>query len=567
MARSTGEALASGLESGLRLALDYSNARDQKARQAELDRQHLEDRAFNRTRIERADTRQQGLDTLSMGEARLNDIGARVPSANTPEARAGLIREEGAVRGAMSQAQGAIGGPAFAPQPTAKPDVKALLARYQRGPNGEPSEPEAAGMKTMQAFEQGDMPGIVAGYNALHRDSIAKIIGKPSPHGGTILDARLDGLDPDPNSPKEDPRFFGRLKIWVKGDVKGAGDAARAARLQDEGAPEGATGYYYAPITEDRGTGPKSKVKSFSMKEEMDLVGQHLHLAELVNSEEGRAKLAEGGMTPQEWSALQERMAPRMPKATVSQINVPQGAVHYTDTRDPRTGKLISREKLDGNPRLASGANSTEVLYFKLNQIDNEEQAAKDEGTLTPAKQAGFDAERRAVRSGIKPGKYTGETAAGGASGPSLKDREQARKERKDDLASLDKDVDAADHRVDNTRAALSAHLRDKPDLMAAPEATTAWAAERDRLKAKQDKAEAAHQEAIDAKKAGQAEYQRAKAAEESARNPTLGDAKTGSKASSSGGAAPKPPSVGTVKGGYRFKGGNPASQASWEKV
>jgi hypothetical protein len=34
--------------------------------------------------------------------------------------------------------------------------------------------------------------------------------------------------------------------------------------------------------------------------------------------------------------------------------------------------------------------------------------------------------------------------------------------------------------------------------------------------------------------------------------------------------SAPKtsaPPAVGTIKGGYRFKGGDPASQANWERV
>jgi hypothetical protein len=31
--------------------------------------------------------------------------------------------------------------------------------------------------------------------------------------------------------------------------------------------------------------------------------------------------------------------------------------------------------------------------------------------------------------------------------------------------------------------------------------------------------------------------------------------------------AAPKPPAVGTVQDGYRFKGGNPADQKNWEKV
>jgi len=30
---------------------------------------------------------------------------------------------------------------------------------------------------------------------------------------------------------------------------------------------------------------------------------------------------------------------------------------------------------------------------------------------------------------------------------------------------------------------------------------------------------------------------------------------------------APKPPSVGTEKDGYRFKGGDPKMQSSWEKM
>lgn len=526
--------------------MDYNNQRDQKARQAELDRMHLEDRAFDRTRIQRADARQQGLDTISQGEARLNDIALRSQSATTPEARAGLVQEEGAVRDAVGQAQGVIGGPALAPAPRAKPDIKQFVARYQRGPNGEPSQDEAAAMKTMQAIEQGDMAGVAAGYNVLHRDSIAKIIGKKSPHGGTIVGARLEGIDPDPNSPKDDPRFFGRMKIWVKGEGgpapgdAGPGDAGAPAQLQEEGAPPGATGYYYAPITEDRGTGPSAKVKSFSMKDEMDLVGQHLHLAELVNSEEGRAKLAEGGMTPQEWADLQARLAPRMPKKQETSENIGLGGETLRITKDA-SGRETKRETLRHSAKPVIRSNDPIArMQFQLDEID----AAEESGELTPAQAT---MERRAVRAGIKPGKYSGGAAApgNGSSGPGLKERELARKERKDDIASLEKTVDAADKAADNARSRASSarsdlaqHMREKPDQFAKPDAIAAWESEHARLKEQQSAAEkrvsaadARHQEALDAKRAAEAEYQRAKADGDTKAGPGMGDAKGGAKA------------------------------------
>lgn len=550
MARSVGEAAALGLESGLRLAMDYNNQRDQKARQAGLDRMHLEDRAFDRTRIQRADARQQAVDAGTVGEAELNDVAQQLGSAGTWEQRAALARREKAARETIGKSRSTLAGTEFKPASQTDLDIKPFIARYQRGPNGEPSQDEAAAMKTMQSIEQGDMAGVAAGYNVLHRDSIAKIIGKKSPHGGTIVGARLEGIDPDPNSPKDNPRFFGRMKIWVRGEGgpapgdAGPGDAGAPAQLQEDGAPPGATGYYFAPITEDRGTGPTAKVKSFSMKDEMDLVGQHLHLAELVNSEEGRAKLAEGGMTPQEWADLQARLAPRMPKKQETAENIGLGGETLRITKDA-TGKETKRETLQHTARPGIGARSNDPIarmQFQLDEID----AAEEAGELTKAQAT---AERRAVRSGIKPGKYTAggtTTGSAGATGPGLKEREIARKERKDDIASLEKTVDAADKAADNARSRASSarsdlaqHMREKPDQFAKPEAISAWESEHSRLKEQQAAAEkrvsaadARHQEAIDAKKAGEAAYQQAKAAEEDARKgPKLGDAKGGSKA------------------------------------
>ena len=548
---SVGGSIASGLESGIRTGMALRGQEEEllrrkglDARQALLDQQHSEDR---QRLIDRQDRTDQAAALEGQAAGLRSEVeGSMLPGA-TPLAPARQAQIASGAKQLEAQRQNLYvkrGGVDFGALKKQADDQIAAIQQGKLDPetmngpefgrvfstatghalkdyvrNGGPAPIEQAAADIHDGIQGGDNERTIRGLNVLFAPELQKGVGEKSPHGGTIIAKRIADVHLDPNSPPDDPRVVPMLQVFVNNGkaVKTTGGLGRMDHLAENGSPNGATGYYFAPVTENRSTDPNDPVKSISMKDAMDRIGQHLQLVEGINTPQGLQKVQEAystpGETPDDWLQALTTLGVK-PSATkkVSLHTIPAGGSLAQVTEDSRGN--VSTKITQGNEKPGATARDPVArMQFQLDEID----VAQEAGDLTKEQ---ADIERRAVRSGIKPGKYAGGLAGSGvpSGGPGLKDRELARKERKDDLASLDKDVDAADRRADNARAALNAHLKEKPDPITGDKAQApAWDAEHARLKDRVAKADAAHEEAITAKKAGQAEYQRAKAAADEA--------------------------------------------------
>lgn len=579
---SVGGSIAAGLESGIRTGMAMRNAEDDRAtrkgllaRQQMLDQQHQEDRA-------RLLTRQSEADEAAALEGQAGSLRGEVETSMQPGAaplqparqaqittaaktiadkRQNLFVKRGgvdfaALRKKTDEQIAALREGRLDPETMAGPDFGRVFSTATGHPlksyvrEGGPAPIEQAAADIHEGIAGQDNERTVRGLNVLFTPELQRGLGEDSPHGGKIIAKRIVDVHMDPRSTPDDPRVVPMIQVFVNNGkaVKTNGGLGRMDHLVENGSPNGATGHYFAPLTENRTSDPNDPVKSISIKAAMDRIGQHLQLVEGINTPQGLQKVQEAyaspGETPDDWLQAMSILGVK-PSTTkkVSLHSIPAGGSLAQVTEDSRGN--VTTKITQGNPKPPSANDPVSRMQFQLDEID----AAEEAGELTKAQ---ANVERRAVRSGIKPGKYSGMGAtAGSAGGPGLKERKADLEERKADLASLDKDVDAADKRADNARAALSSHVKEKPDKFSDAAAISAWEAEHERLKKRVATADAAHEEAVLAKKGAQSEYQRAKTS-------TGGPDKTGAKA---------PPAVGTVKGGYRFKGGNPALPANWVKV
>lgn len=420
--RSVGEAAATGLESGLNLGLSIANASRDRARQDRLDAEHTEDR--NRL-IERQRLVDQGAALDAQAKELAAEGTAMEASATkpTPEAMDDYTRRASALKQARGAHFAKISGIDVAmTQKAASQDIDQIMkgnlaglppggftraltvatgqdpAVFVRAQDGT-SPIEQAGKDFMDGLQSGDKAKLLAGANMIFGPKVQKGVGEQSPHGGKIVRKEIADVVPDPNAKEGDPRFIPVLKVYVD-----RGEGFKGPR--DE---YGATSSYTAPLTEGRATGPDAKVKSLSPKDVMDFVGQNLHVVELLNQPEGLAKLQEdqqsGAYDPQGYFRALQGMNVMPAKATVKETVIPAGASLNRTTTDARTGKVIKQETIQGNVKTGYGAAAT--MQAKLDAVDE----AVAGGDITDAQ---GETEKRAIRSGIRPGKYTGDGAAGG---------------------------------------------------------------------------------------------------------------------------------------------------------
>lgn len=467
MARSVGEAAAVGLESGFRLGMDVVQRRRDNERQDRLDQQSEMERQRQRTRQDEADQ------LAALGEQEKAHAGevAAMATLDTPpdEATQRALAERGqALRAAKSDIlKRRSGFDIDAARKQGKVDLDTIMkagsasevsgeqiaraittqtgrahTRYMRGPQGEPSEVEQQGMSVIQGIESGDTAKALPGINFLYRPQMLKGIGEKSPHGGTIVHKEIVDLIPDPRSTPDDPRYIPTIRVYVREDGRGHGNEGR----------QGATGHYDAPMTKDRSSAKDAEVQSIGMAEAMDYIGQNMQIAELVNQPDVVQKLQE----PSGWdSALYEqevsRYVPKQGEKKVTQTVIPQGGKLVTSTTDKKGN--VTTTTMDGNPKPEPVNKQAELLQAKLDAVDEDE-------SLTPKQK---EIEKRAIRSGIKPGKYTGDGGgAGGGGGKGGGSSKEDDKRIGRTLQSIKEDRLALEKKKDVLLAEYKAELHDE---------------------------------------------------------------------------------------------------------
>ena len=313
--------------------------------------------------------------------------------------------------------------------------------------DGQPAAVERAASDFMEGLKGGDEPRMLSGLNAMFAPQLRKGIGQPSPHGGTIVAKQIVNLVPAPGSDPNDPKVIPTLRVFINSGKNFRGPVP-------EGTPEGATGHYDAPLTENRSSDPNDKVKAIGMKEAMDYIGHQMSFVELMNRPEAQQLLQgdqqAGDFNPQEYLSALSQVGVKKPEQSVTMTSIPAGGSVLQSVKDKRGN--VSNTIIQGNEKPAPPNKQEEVLQAKLDAID-------EDGDLSPKEKK---AAKLAVLSGIKPGKYAGTlgsaapaTGGGGKPGDTSKSDDKrigrALQSLKEDRLDLEKrkEVVLAEYKAD----------------------------------------------------------------------------------------------------------------------
>lgn len=393
MARSIGEAIATGFDTGFSRVQQYQAARDAKARQDRMDKQQEESLATARQRQADADA----LSALDAQERLQQAEEQAVVDSGVPRDQASQQDFTARVQG-LNQARGkllakAAGGFDFTVEDKAgRDDLEALragkvdpatlkpghLARattvatgrdwadYVRAEGGM-APIEKAGMNVLEGLQAGDMGRVVSGLNVLHAPELSNGVGSDSRHGKVVAKQIVDVV-PDPNSKDpEDPRVIPIMRVFVHSGKDFRGPLP-------PGMPEGSTGYYDAPLTERRSSDPDDPVKSVGMKDFMARLGKQMETVELLNSPQVLSKLQEDRAAWDPGQYLQARatrgVKPRKLVSTQDKV-LPEGATMIRTTTDARTGEVVGETRIQGNPKTRRAGTTQE----KIDAIDGQRQS------------------------------------------------------------------------------------------------------------------------------------------------------------------------------------------------
>lgn len=395
MARSVGEAAAAGLESGFRIATDYGRQRRAEARQAQLDEQQRQQQAS----IQQRQDRQDRLGALEAQAGILKSEGAGLASLATPPDEATQRDFTSRVQGvsqARNQLLGEVSGYDIDAQRRRGEDglkklqsgqadalqpgelSRAITVATGRNPNdfvraeGRPSMVEKAAMDFMDGMETGDFGGkTLSGLNSLFTQELRKGVGTNSPHG-KIVAKQIVQLVPDPNNPDpNEPRVIPVMRIFVNSGKEFKGPIP-------EGMPEGSTGYYDAPLTQNRSSDPNDPVKSIGMQEAMDYIGKQMDLVQQLNDPESVKRLQADAQVP-DWNpdhylaALTQVGAAPKKETTIKDTPIPAGGSVLRTVTDAQ-GRVVSEKTIQGNEKKTATA---------IEKFNNDLDAAVASGVIS----------------------------------------------------------------------------------------------------------------------------------------------------------------------------------------
>lgn len=461
MARSVGEAISNGIDAGLRLYMDLSDRQDAKTRQAKLDAQA-------EAGLRRAQERQDQADVLSsIGEQEkmLATEGqglANRPVPPTPEEQQDFTERSQGLRARKSQVLAKRSGfDVAAAQRDGQQDIEKIKAgdfsnlkpgQFTRGitvgtgrpptdylrQGDQPSPVEVAAGDFIEGLQGDDQPRMLKGLNSMFAPELRKGVGQPGRHGGTIIAKEIVDLHPDPRAGEDDPHVIPMLRVYVTGGTPLRGPLP-------PGVPEGATGYYDAPLTKGRGSDPKDTVKSIGIKDAQAFIDNQVKLVESMNTPQAQQQLQldaqAGDFDPNQYvQALASLGIAPTPKEVIDEKVVPANAVLISTRKNARTGQVLGRERIEGNKKSETVLEMAERLSKENGTTVQEELR----GLKPPSRPTLFqEAQDYAEANGItvqealtimQRGGVTKRAAGDGAAagGPGLKEREQRRKELKD---------------------------------------------------------------------------------------------------------------------------------------
>lgn len=395
MARSIGEAAAQALESGFRLATDYSQRQRQNEREDAADRDAQETKVYNRDRQQRADQ----LSGLNAQETMLREEGMGYQNAPTPpdaatmqdytqrvrglnSAKSGLLAKTTGYDVAKQQQQGAIDlehlntGDMAALKPGQL--SRATTVATGRPPSdyvragGKAAPVEQAANDFIEGLHGDDQPRMLAGLNTMFAPEMRTGVGGPAMHDGKqvgkIVGKQIVDLHPDPRAPKEDPHVVPMVRVYFS-------DGSKLNGPLPQGAPAGATGYYDAPLTKNRSSDPNDPVKSIGVNEATEYIGKQMQVVETLNTPEALAQFQKdaeaGDFDPNEYlqALATAGVKPKAKGKTIDKV-VPRGSVLIRQRVDDQDNPIGEPTRIEGNP-MTYAPRSPGAMQQELDAIDN----------------------------------------------------------------------------------------------------------------------------------------------------------------------------------------------------
>lgn len=420
MATSYGAAAARGIETGFGLGLRSDAAAEEKrSRQVQEDRQRAADTRANeelglrRAADERAEKRlvtAEKRDVLGRAttalEGRRNELLAAGTAAQTAGTAppTGLAEEYATVSARLAQfRQQALDDASRLATGQLDLDTMEPAQMYRAVTVGTGmSMEDLAQMPKHSAdlqagMETGNTGLTMQAVNGLLAPQLRQGVGQPSPYGGTITRKEIIGLDPARDGAGRDHpnRVIPRLRVYVQ-------------RPGDPGER-----YYDAPMTKDRSTDPGDPVVSLDIKQAMDWVGNLGVLTTALQRPDLQEKLSQGEreVGPEVKKYFDEFYSLSKPKKQQQQVTRERVDLgdRVVERELDQTGRVISEKTLNKGAAPRIVANS---FQEKLDEINR----ALEAGEITAAE---ADTRRKALTSGIKPGK----DGAGPGAGAGLSDR------------------------------------------------------------------------------------------------------------------------------------------------
>lgn len=264
---------------------------------------------------------------------------------------------------------------------------------------GQPSRVSTAAKDFFDGVQYSNEGAVLRGANVLLEPELKVGVGEPSPYGGTIVGKQIVKLVPHPADPG---KVLPVLKVYVRRAGKTAADVANAERVAEEGAPPGATGYYIAPITENRSSDPDDPPKAIDINQAMEYFAKLQTMSSALAPMADRYKKGAADDFERAFYAVRGKMPA---KAPVEFKNVPRGGLlagFDTKTGQP-TGQVVRGPEVETKATGLAGQIQAVQDYAAEQGISEAEAAVQlqQQGLLRPAK-----------------GGKGGGAGAGGMSGP-----------------------------------------------------------------------------------------------------------------------------------------------------